>query len=82
MTAECEDDKLTSLEAGLLEEIVTLHPDRLTTEELVLLMEGRCDGVALLDALAGLRRSGLARLRGDLVEPTYAALCAHDLLTL
>jgi hypothetical protein len=66
-----QKDKLTTLEAGLLEQILTLHPDRLTTEELVLMME-RSKRIAILDALAGLRRSGLARQQGDLVEPTYA----------
>jgi hypothetical protein len=75
-------DRLTQLEAGLLERIATLHPDRLTSAELVLLMKSeRCDRLAVLDALAGLRRSGLARQSGDVVELTYAALCAHALLT-
>jgi hypothetical protein len=77
-----QPDKLTQLEAGLLERIAALHPDRLTSAELVLLMESdRCSRLTVLDALAGLRRSGLTRQSGDVVELTYAALCAHALLT-
>lgn len=76
-----QEDRLTTLEATLLEQIVRLHPDRLTTEELVLMME-RSGRIAVLDALAGLRRSGLVRRHDALVEPTYAALCAYELLTL
>jgi len=70
------------LEASLLDQLVTLHPDRLTTDELALTMGSRCDRIAFDDALAGLRCAGLVRQNGDLVEPTYAALCAHELLTL
>jgi hypothetical protein len=76
-----EEDKLTIREATLLEQILTLHPDRLTIEELVLVM-GSSGQIAVLDALGGLRRSGLVRQHDDLVEPTYPALCAYELFNL
>lgn len=75
-------DRQTTLEASLFEELAELHPDRLTTDELVLSLGGRWDQIVFADALAGLRRSGLARLNGDLVELTHAAVNAHELLTL
>lgn len=67
------------VENDVLLEIVTLHPDHLTSEEMVVRMEddpsdtGR---VAILDSLQELKRSGLIRFSGDVVEPTYAALRA------
>jgi hypothetical protein len=67
------------VERALLSEILFLHPDHLTSEELVLKMEdGQSDtgGVAILDALQALKRSGLVRLNGEVLEPTYAALRA------
>ena len=79
---ETPQDRLTKLEAFVLEQLATLHPDRLTTDELALSMGSRIGRIAFDDALAGLRRSGLARQNGDIVELTYAALCAHELLTL
>lgn len=79
---ETSQDRLTTLEASVLEQLATLHPDRLTTDELALSMGSRCGRSAFDDALAGLRCSGLVRQNGDIVELTYAALCAHELLTL
>jgi hypothetical protein len=67
------------VEHSLLSEIITLHPNRLTSEELVVRMEdgpSQTDRVAILDTLQALRRSGLVRLNGEVVEPTYAALRA------
>ncbi len=66
-------------EHALLSEIIILHPDHLTSEELVVRMEesaSETDRVAILDTLQALRRSGLVRLNGEVVEPTYAALRA------
>lgn len=75
-------EKKMRLEAGLLEHLAELHPDRLTTDELALSMGGLRGRIAFDDALAGLRRSGLVRRSGDLVELTHAAVNAHELLTL
>ncbi len=70
------------VEQALLSEIVALHPDRLTPEELVLWMKGEQSDVgriAILDALLALKRSGLARQNGEVVEPTHAALRADEI---
>jgi hypothetical protein len=67
------------VEHSLLSEIIILHPDHLTSEELVVRMEdGPSDTgrVAILDTLQVLKRSGLIRFNGEVVEPTYAALRA------
>lgn len=67
------------LENALLTEIISLHPDRLTQEELVVRMEDcptGTDSVAILDSLQELKRSGLVRLNDEVVEPTFAALRA------
>lgn len=61
----------------VLLDIVSLHPDHLTTDELVMRLEGRSP-VPIWDALHALRRSGLVRLNGEVVEPTYAAIRATD----
>lgn len=73
------------LEHALLSAIVFLHPDHLTAEELVVRMEdemSEIDRVAVLDTLQALKRSGLVRLNGKVVEPTYAALCAATIFRL
>jgi hypothetical protein len=78
-----QPDKSLWLEATLLQEIAMFHPDRLTTDELVLLMENqrrRRDDI--LDALTSLQRSGLLRRTGEVIEPTHVALRAYELLTL
>lgn len=65
------------LESSLLEEIITQHPDRLTQDELVLRLEGGPNGtgrIAILDSLQELKRSGVIRFNGEIVEPTFAAL--------
>lgn len=65
------------LESSLLEEIITQHPDRLTQDELVLRMEGGPNGtgrIAILDSLPELKRSGVIRFNGGIVELTFAAL--------
>ena len=64
------------VEQALLSEIISL-PDHLTPEELVLWMRGKTDDterVEILDALLVLKRSGLVRQNGEVVEPTYAAI--------
>ncbi len=70
------------IEHALLSEIIFLHPDHLTSEELVVRMEdgpSGTDPVAIMDTLQSLRRSGLVRLNGEVVEPTYAALRAAEI---
>jgi hypothetical protein len=68
------------LENALLMEIVRQH--RLTQEEFVTRM-GDCpagtDRIAILDSLQELKRSGLVRFSGDVVEPTFAALQAAEI---
>lgn len=69
------------VEQALLSEIITL-PHRLTPEELVLWMRGRtsdADRNEILDALSVLKRSGLVRQNGEVIEPTHAAICADEI---
>jgi hypothetical protein len=72
----------TRVESSVLHEVVISHPVRLTSEELVVRMEDTpsdTGGVAILDSLHALKRCGLIRFNGEVVEPTYAALCAAKL---
>jgi hypothetical protein len=67
------------VENAILSEIIALHPVHLTREELVVRMEdgpSETGRVAVLDSLQALKRSGLVRFTGEVVEPTYAALRA------
>ncbi|HMJ71996.1 MAG TPA: hypothetical protein VK471_01390 [Solirubrobacterales bacterium] len=69
------------VEQTLLSEIITL-PDRLTPEELILWMRGRssdANRIEILDALSVLKRSGLVRQSGEVVEPTHAAIRADEI---
>ena len=78
-TSESLEGRDLRLERALLSEIIFLHPDHLTSEELVLKMEDGPSGtgrIAILDSFQALKRSGLVRLNGKVVEPTYAALRA------
>jgi Fe2+ or Zn2+ uptake regulation protein len=63
----------------VLKEIVTQDPHHLTSEELVTRLEDDVlpmDRATILDTVAGLKRSGLLRTTGNVVEPTHTALCA------
>lgn len=64
------------IERMALLEIIALHPERLTTDELVNRLDGT-DRLAIVDAL---KRSGLARSTGEVIEPTQAAVCAVKVL--
>lgn len=67
------------VEHALLSAIVFLHPDHLTADELVVRMDdgtNETDRIAILDVLQALKRSGLVRFNGVVVEPTYAAIRA------
>jgi hypothetical protein len=80
--SESVDERDIRAESAVLHEVVILHPVRLTSEELVVRMEDTpsdTGGVAILDSLQALKRCGLIRLNGELVEPTYAAVCAAKL---
>lgn len=75
------------LERTTLVEVIELHPERLTIEELIVRTATNPDDFkkadAIRQAIRDLRRSGLVRYRNDdeLVEPTHAALAAYELLT-
>lgn len=74
-------------ERMVLEEVVELHPERLTIRELILRIATDPNDAARVEkirqAIQELRRSGLIRYRDDdeLVEPTHAAIRAFLLLT-
>lgn len=70
---------------ALLSEIIILHPDHLTSGELVVRMEdgqSETSRIAVIDALQALKRAGLVRINAEVVEPTYAALCAAEVFRL
>jgi hypothetical protein len=76
------EERSLLVEQALLSEIIALHPDRLTPEELVLWMRGRtsdADRNEILGALRVLKRSGLIRQTGEVIEPTHAALRADEI---
>lgn len=78
MKGEASEKDERQVEQDLLSEIISLHPGHLTLEELVVKMKGESSGpnrVAILDPLDELQSKGLIRLNGEVVEPTYAALC-------
>ncbi len=69
-------------ESAVLREIIYLLPARPTFDELRLSVGDKDDhGVSTEDAIWGLRRAGLVRYSGDVLEPTLPALCAFKLLT-
>ena len=82
LVAEAEDR-----ERAVLEEVIDLHPERLSIPELILRIAGDPDDAVkaekIRQALRELRRSGLVRYRDDdeIVEPTHAAIRAFLLLT-
>lgn len=74
------------VERAVLEEVIELYPQRLTTPELAMRIvadpDDRQELETVTHAVRELRRSGLLRYRNDdeLVEPTHAAVRAHRLL--
>ena len=73
------------LEHALLDEILTQDPTRLTQDELALRMEGGpndTDRIAVLDALQELKRSGVIRLNGEVIEVTYPVLRTAEIFDL
>ena len=74
------------LERTILTEVIELHPELLTIAELILWIARRPEDERkkeeIRNAIRDLRRSGLVRYRDDeVVEPTYAAVRAFELLT-
>lgn len=70
------EERSLRVEQTLLSEIITL-PHRLTPEELVLWMKDKSSDagrIEILDALLVLKRSGLVRQNGEVLEPTHAAI--------
>jgi hypothetical protein len=75
------DERRLRLENSVLLEIVGQR-GYLTEDELILLMENRpagTDRIAILDVLQELKRSGLIRFNGEVIEPTYAALRSAEI---
>jgi hypothetical protein len=73
------------LENALLAEIITQDPNQLTQDELILQMEDRpsgADRIAILDALQELKRSGVIRLNGEVVEATFPVLRTAEIFEL
>lgn len=69
----------------VLSEIIALHPERLTEAELVVRLEDNpreMDRLAISDAIGELKRSGLVRFTGDVIEPTHAALGGAEIFDL
>lgn len=68
----------------VLMQIVGLHPALLTSDEMVAWLEDSptddIDRFEIMDAIDRLRRSGLLRQGGEVLEPTFAALCALKVL--
>jgi hypothetical protein len=75
------EERSLGVEQVLLSEIIALA-DRMTPEELILWMRGEssdADRVEILDALLALKRSGLVRQNGEIIEPTRAAIRADEI---
>ena len=75
-------DPHTEMKRAVFTEVMALHPDHLTEDELLRKLgsgRGGAEGEAMLDAIRDLQGSGLLRV-GDAVVPTYAAICAAFLL--
>jgi hypothetical protein len=79
-----DDSRRTSVEELVLQEIISVLPARLTVPELLLWLadaQDEPDQSAIHDAIRELKRSGLIRLNGDVLEPTLITIRAADLLT-
>lgn len=75
-----DEDRL--LEHGVLTMILNLHPEHLTTAELVLKVAGDqepSDEEPIRQAIRNLKGSGLLRRVGDVVQPTHAAVRMNEL---
>lgn len=71
------------LEHAVLMEIIDLHPNHPTFDELYLVLSHsrrELRGHAIEDSLWSLRRFGLVRENGKVLEPTLAALHAAEVM--
>ena len=78
-----EEERRLQLETGLLLEILSLHPDHLTFEEMILRVTDTEHGISRLDvdfALKELTRFGVIRINGEVLEPTFAAVRISKML--
>jgi hypothetical protein len=72
------------VENAVLQQIVSLHPDHLTSDELVVWLEDQPTGTGrseIMSAIGALKHCGLVRQNGKALEPTFAALRAAAILT-
>jgi hypothetical protein len=80
------DEQDLMVERALLSEILLLHHDshHLTFEELVTRMQGEPPNAigrdAILHSLKELKRSGVIRTNGAVIEPTYAVVRTAKIL--
>jgi hypothetical protein len=72
MTSDQERDR--QVQRMVLLEIVAWN--RLTPDELAVRLENEPDRLAILDAVDALKRYGLVRFNGEIIEPTHAAVGA------
>jgi hypothetical protein len=76
-----DEDRL--LEHGVLATILSMHPEHLTTAELVLKIAGDQEPSgeeSIRQAIRNLKGSGLLRRVGDVVQPTHAAIRMDELI--
>jgi hypothetical protein len=76
------EDQDRLLEQGVLTMILSLHPEHLTTAELVLKVAGDQEPLgeeSIRQAIRDLKGSGLLRRVGDVVQPTHAAIRMDEL---
>ena len=77
----CLDDPQEWVERAVLGEVLELHPDHLTVQELTLKIScDRDEGEVIEHSIRDLKGSGLLRNVGDVVAPTHAAIRAFILL--
>jgi hypothetical protein len=77
------EDENQLLEHGVLTLILTLHPEHLTTDELVLKVAGDQEpppDESIRQAIRSLKGSGLLRRVEDVVQPTHAAVRMDELV--
>jgi hypothetical protein len=83
-SSESERERDRQVQDVVLRQIVSLHPVLLTSDELVVWLEGSpADDIGrheIVGAIGMLKRSGLLRQCGKTLEPTLPAHCALKVL--